>query len=146
MRPSAGFTLLEVVVVVSLLAIVAAVTAPALRNLGPTDPGDIATIEVVRLLRTARATAIDQAAAVTLRLDPIGKAWVLDSDSAGAFRRVAEGRLELPPQTALSTEVRPLAFRFQPNGLAQADSFFVQTPHGARRVAVNPWNGEPDAR
>ena len=145
-RRLAGFTLLEVVVVITLLAVVAAVTVPALRTMEPRDDLDRATRDVVRLLRAARSTALDRGSGVTLLLDPGRAAWWIDRDSAGMAVRVAEGTFDFPEQVSLSGQTERLVFRFEPTGRTDADSFFVRSSNGSARIRVDPWNGEPDVR
>lgn len=141
-----GFTLIEVVVVITLLAIVAAVTVPALGRLEPADDRDRAVRDLMRLLRSARATALDRGSATTLLLDPGRQAWWLDLDSAGTTIRVIEGSLSFPEGVKVSGDQPRLAFRFYANGRSMADSFFVSSRAGGARIRVDPWNGEPDAQ
>lgn len=164
-----GFTLLEVIVVLAILAVVAAATAPALR-LGQGEPTglDAATRRLTELFRMARDSAVQGAAPVTVVLDPaLGVYWMeierpgtladqaFEMDRVGG-RRLAQRPLaqrlapvglavpiplELPPGVRIEHDSR-LRFVFRVNGSVFGDSVVVRRALEQRVVHLNPWTGD----
>ena len=141
-RLAAGFTLIEVVVVLVLLGIVAGVTVPALRDWAPQDALSVASDQVVRVLRSARAEALHRGVETRLMIDPDQGGYRLEIDSTGAPPVVHEGRFRLPEGTQLrGNSVRAL-YRFTATGMARGDSLWLSSQEGSRLVIVDSWTGE----
>ncbi len=135
-RPEAGFSLLELLVVLTLLGLMAAVVAPSLASLDApvaTTSAD----EVVRLFADARRLAVTEARTVDLRIDlQHGKYRVDDSNGptttgvlrAGGSLRVSDG-----------AEVG--GWRFTPDGRVMGPALFVMGEK-PRAVRFDPGTGE----
>jgi general secretion pathway protein H len=143
MRPrssrTAGFTLAEIVVVLSIVALSAAVAAPALIDLSRADPETASADAVQELLGRARATALRYGSPVVVTLDlESGRYWVELEDGREA-RLLATDRIEL--NRARLVGVGPRArFRFEPWGGASGDDLEVRLTRTIR-VSVNRWTG-----
>lgn len=132
-----GFTLVEILVVLVILAITAGVTAPAFVRLTEEDETTKAGRELVWLLESARRTAVEQGQSVSTIVDPAtGSYWVwMGSDSVRA------GQLALESGASLLSNKDRLSWRFDARGTAHGDSVFVRTPSGGALVGVQPWTG-----
>lgn len=97
---SKGYTLVELIVVLVLLAMAAMLVAPAVLH---RDGAGV----LASLIGQARATAIARAEAVALRIERSG-AWRLDGLASSEAGAIALGRLPSPPATALTLIFSPL--------------------------------------
>ncbi len=97
-HPAAGFTLIELVVVLALMSLVLAVVLP---NLGPnTEVVELraAASELRALLRATRSAAIAANRDLVLAIDPAGRGYALDgAPRAFASAGFAEHRLHVEP-------------------------------------------------
>lgn len=142
MKARAGFTLVEMVVVMLLLAIVGAVVIPGFFRSGTVSPMAKATQPLVQLLKFGQNTAVENNTPVTVYLDPVTlryNVWARDIDTV-----LSEGVLEIPMSVRLTTESQRAVFTFAPTGDAFADSVLVSTGTGTVMVQVNPWSGDID--
>jgi type II secretion system protein H len=101
-HPAAGFTLIELVVVLALLSLVLAVVLP---NLGPnTEIVELraAANELRALLRSTRSAAIAENRDLVVAIDPSGRGYALDG-TPRAFRTAGfvEQRLHVEPAARL---------------------------------------------
>jgi len=161
-----GFTLLELIVVLAILAVVAAATVPALR-LGEGEEAelDAATRKLTVLFRAARDSAVQNAAPVTVVLDPAYGVYWLDVERPSALssepvevrrpgdrtllRRAAAPQpvvavptpLELPAGVRIEADSR-LRFVFRVNGSVFGDSVVLRRAMEWRVVHLNPWTGD----
>ena len=143
---TAGFTLIEVVVVLVLLGVVAGVTVPAFRNTALGGPRAEVTGEVLRLLEGARSTALDRATVIRLTLDPRTGSYRIEADSAGYRVSIREGRLSLPAGVTLEGGADWLAARYTPTGTAVTDTIAIVGTGGTTRISVDRWTGVPRAQ
>lgn len=161
-----GFSLLELIVVMAILAVVAAATAPALR-LGSSEEAalDAATRRLSTIFRMARDSAVQGAAPVTVVLDPAYGVYWLEVEQpstfvshAGEVRRFGDRTvvqraiapqpmaivptpLELPAGVRIESPSR-LHFVFRVNGSVFGDSVMVRNSTELRIVHLNPWTGD----
>ena len=166
LRKDRGFTLMEVIVTLVVLAIAAAAAIPAF--LGATRVGEmdraVGAFEAV--FRLARDSAVLTARPVLVTVDSAtGAVWMetarataLDGSAAtagdgigGSFRRMgiasasAPGRrldLELPGGVEVITTGARAAFRFAPTGAVDADTFGLRDATGrVRPLVLDRWSG-----
>lgn len=143
-RRIAGFTLIETVVSLTLMGIVAAVTVPAMLEANRADAKGQGVRQVVRLLRSTRATALDRAVTVALTIDPATQRYWIQQQGVGDTSAAIAGKLQLPTDIRLSTESTRLSFRFRRDGVTDAGAITLLTPTGSVTVRLDPWTGEPD--
>ncbi|HVE27996.1 MAG TPA: prepilin-type N-terminal cleavage/methylation domain-containing protein, partial [Sporichthya sp.] len=73
----AGFTLLELILVMAIIAIIVAMASPMLRGFGEARRADNCAAEIVALSDWARTQAITRGAAFRLNLDPNSRTYWL---------------------------------------------------------------------
>lgn len=141
-----GFTLIEVVVVLTILGILAAVTIPTFRDFGRTDPLPEGASQILGLLRSARQAAIERTQDVQVILDPAKQAYWVETVNDSAPAMLAQGRFALPPSVSIVGSNPRLRMRFSRSGSADGDSIALTSSDGSAVVGINRWTGEPYAR
>ncbi len=143
MRTRPGFTLVELAVVLAILGVMAAAAVPALGVWLDREPTPAEAL--AKLLRDARAHALETARPVTVTLNPGSGAWLLETEEGPA----RHGRLALG-DAEVSSHRGPdnprVVVRFAPTGGADSDPILVQQGRegSMRRVVIraNRWTGE----
>lgn len=138
----AGFTLVEVIIVLAILGIIGAVTAPSLARLGRQDELTTSAGEVVRVLRSARMAALERAIPVSAIIEPAGRKYLVKTESDDGQLILAEGIMSLPPGVSLASDRPRVRFAFSRLGSANLDSLIVTGSGGAVVVGVERWSGE----
>lgn len=143
-RRGAGFTLIEVIVVVTLLAIVAAIAAPSFRSFIGTMNSKSAAFDLINDLTVARSEAIKRNGNTTLV--PVAGDWAKGWQVRDAGGTVLRERPALT--SALSVSGAAVAgVQFRPNGRLSADiddgnqSWSISSTIGgvtARCVVITP--------
>jgi len=137
-----GFTLMELMVVLAMLAIAAAVAAPALRPPRERSAGAAAD-SLLHVLARARAGAAARGTLVRVEVRAGDGAWVVagaagdggeDTLAAGELPLPADGRLLAGPAGAARVS-------FEPAGRARAGHMAVTDPGGRIEIVVDPWSG-----
>ncbi len=141
-----GFTLMELMIALAVVAIVSVAVAPAMARWAEQDEMDLATRDLRALLRDARMAAVEQGRPVSVILEPeSGRYWVsVGRESEGV--RVIRGTMPIQPGVRLSAADRRLQFRFDPHGPAYGDSVLVRVANRSALVHVDPWTGDVRAR
>jgi general secretion pathway protein H len=140
-RARGGFTLVEMVVVLLILAVATAVTVPALRQPPVEDDFTIALKQVDDMFRFARDSAVRGRVPVTIAIDSVtGNVWLLADDDQSSGLTEAEP-LDLPRGVSIQLTKSRARFRFMPSGAAFADSLTVLTNGASRLISVDPWTG-----
>lgn len=152
-----GFTLVEVLLVLALMALVGAVLLPVAGTLfadpGGDDPEDL----LAGVLQEARRTAVLSGRPVALRFDAPGRrfVWTGDGTDAPQGERAAGGvrQVDFLPATRGATGLvrgqlvetgRPAVMDFFPDGTCTAVRLRMQPVAGAARtVAIDPWTCAP---
>jgi len=133
-----GFTLVEVLVVLVILGITAATVVPALARATEDDDLSRATRDVERVLVTARRTALERAAPVTVTVVPeSGRYWVHRMDGTA----LDSGTVALDGGLRMVSSTRRPRFQFNPLGTADGDSLLLLGAGGARALAIDRWTG-----
>jgi len=98
----AGFTLLELVLVMVVICTVLAMAAPSLRGFFASRQTDDAAARIVALTRLARSLAVTEGRVYRLNLDCEAGTYWLTAQQEGAFRRLSTefGRVFLLPEGA----------------------------------------------
>jgi prepilin-type N-terminal cleavage/methylation domain-containing protein len=157
---SAGFTLVEVVVVLVILSITAVIAVPAFRSAGERSDLDLATERVELLLRIARDSAVKTAMPVTLVVDSATSlVWITTPTSIGmagdASTLMSAGvtaaaptgpgaSIDLPRGVRMEIASARARFTFQPSGQAFPDSIYLRSGATTRLVTLNPWTGHAE--
>jgi prepilin-type N-terminal cleavage/methylation domain-containing protein len=141
-----AFTLAELIVTLAIIAVAAAVTVPAIAQLGRQTQTAPTARAVLDLLHSARASALEKSATVTLVIDPATAHWWAAAFTNGESRALGEGRLSLEEGASITANVPRARWSFSPNGTASGDTVVAHERDGsARPIAVEPWNGEAHA-
>jgi len=136
----AGFTLLEMAIVLAVMAIASLLVAPALARFGTESPPR-SEDRLLTLLADARKAAITHGAQATLRLDPTSGAYRADTTTTMGTGVLGEGVLDLAMEERLVTPLPRLTFVFKPTGAAFADTVVVRGTTSSVLVGVDPWSG-----
>ncbi len=147
MNARRGFTLLELLVVLVLLAITAAAAVPAFLDGGTDAPEKrLATALADALVHTRDAARTSGAAAELVLAPSDGRYWVTQRDSASAGVLPMSAGVVIAPSNAGDATPRAgstdrVTLRFDPTGPASPAEITVR---GARSltVRVEPWTGE----
>jgi prepilin-type N-terminal cleavage/methylation domain-containing protein len=119
-RPAAGYTLLEIAVVLFLIGMAAAFAAPMLLRVNPGRSG------FEELIATGREAAIRRGEVLYLRMSTSGQ-WSLEAANAPTTEPLASGHIE-----AVGA---PLTLMFQPNGSCMFD---VATVSRGTAIRLDP--------
>ena len=138
----AGFTLVEVIIVLAIMGIIGAVTAPSLVRLGRQDELTASAGEVARVLRSARMAALERAVPVSVIIEPAARKYLVKTEADDGQLTLAEGTMALPPGVTLLSERPRVRFAFTRLGSAAPESLMVTGGGGAAVVGVERWSGE----
>lgn len=166
-RGPAGFTLIEMVTVLLILASATALALPAFLRLAKEDDLTAAARTVQRLMRVARDSAIHGGVAVTVVIDSVtGYVWLdrapplgddlmsdlplanrsADLPSAFAARDSSVESfgtiLPLPASVQLTVPSARARFTFAPDGQAFAEHVELRSTLGVRTIHIEPWTGD----
>ncbi len=140
MARDAGFTLVETVAVISIIAMVAALTLPRLPHATTRPRLEAYALEVAALLKADRVAAVRRHARVDTRLSASHRTVI---SGAGL------GTLQLPPYVAFDAIVTQTcegrsnndAIGFLPNGMSCGGTVALARPGAAFHVRVNWFTG-----
>jgi len=103
----AGFTLLELILVMVIISTILAMAAPSLRGFFSSRKAHDAAANILSLIRFARSQAITEGHTYRLNFDSVKGVYWLTSDAEGAFDKLSIefGReFDLPEDTAITIE------------------------------------------
>jgi prepilin-type N-terminal cleavage/methylation domain-containing protein len=135
----AGFSLIELIVVLFIMAVCTAVALPAFVDRGPRDPAYAAAEELSMVIRSASHRSSQLQRQVNLVID--GSRYALRSIARDARMDLVEGTLALPA----GVRIEPAgvhAFTFLPGGGAWGDSVVIRSDTTRLLVRVSVI-GEP---
>jgi prepilin-type N-terminal cleavage/methylation domain-containing protein len=138
--PQPGFTLIELICVMLIIAIMAALIAPSFTKFGASRGLDNAGRRVVALAQYARAQAISQAKTYRLNFDESsGKFWLtVDDDGSGVFTPPANDwgqSFSMPPGVSIKLEqslTPPPSYFLNVPATVQQTQTTVPQPNGGR--------------
>ena len=139
-RTRRGFTLLELLVVLVLLAITAAAAVPAFLGDAARSPEQRIAVAIAERLIAVRDAARESGVAATLVLSPTdGRYWIAARDSATSGVLPIAGGVTIAGEGAAG--VARIELRFEPTGPTTATAIAV---HGSRTITVRTqaWTGE----
>ncbi|WP_024516251.1 GspH/FimT family pseudopilin [Bradyrhizobium sp. Tv2a-2] len=137
LRSSSGFTLLELLVVLGIIAVVLATMMMARPNVSGTQLNTTAR-SVAGILRLARAHAIERNAETLVVVDPVVAAIGLP----GAMRSLPRGISIDVTAAASETAGGRAGLRFYPDGQSSGGTILLRRDGRAARVEVNWLTGE----
>jgi Tfp pilus assembly protein FimT len=123
-----------------IMAIAATLAAPAFVSFGA-DKNQTSADILMKLLRDARALAIERAVVTTVIVDPKTGHYRVDTTSSFGTGRVAEDTLRFGASEGLETDLPRLRYVFRPTGAAFADSVIIRGSDSTRLVIVDTWSG-----
>lgn len=141
-----GFTLIEVIVVLAIMAVVSAAALPAMRGPGPEGAVVATATAVAQVLRAAQRAALERAVPVTVSIVPAARTYLVETETGDAPMILAQGVLDLAPGVRLAGQRPRIRFVFGRLGLADPDSVGVVDDHGSAVVGVDRWTGEVSVR
>jgi prepilin-type N-terminal cleavage/methylation domain-containing protein len=136
----AGFSLIEVVVVLGILAIAALMVVPPLRDANDDSPLESSSREVRAVIDGARRLAIRQGRPVSLTLQPAtARYWVDVGSGDSAWSDI----MVLPSEMRLTSPALYIHYWFPPTGEVHSDGSPVLTGRGFEAsIQVNRWSGD----
>jgi type IV fimbrial biogenesis protein FimT len=119
-RSSQGFTLIEVMTVVAMIAIVSAIAAPSFRSFIGTMNSKSAAFDLISDLSVARSEAIKLNRNTTLA--PVSGDWVNGWRVTDANNNVLRERAALSSSLSISGDATAAGVTFRPNGRLADDT------------------------
>jgi type II secretion system protein H len=136
-----GFTLIEMIVVLIVIAVIAGLTAPAMMRMTGTVADESDAAPLTALLRNARRQAIESGAVVTILLDPENARYRADTASPRGAGMLREGELTLESGVTLESDSLRVRFSFRPDGSVFGDTLTVRGRWTTSRISVDRWTG-----
>ncbi len=142
-RRSVGFTLIEMLVVLAVVAILATVAVPGMGNILATSQVNSAQEDMMQMLRKARSLALGRGATATVVISSADKNAVLSLADGSVVNGTATSETVSFPAVSVNADA---SFQFKPNGSASrtvgagavvlsSASYSSATP--ARSIAVS---------
>lgn len=137
-RTRPAFTLLELVLVMTILAVLLAMVAPSMSGFGAGRDADYAAAQVVTLLRWAREQAIAEGRVYRINYNASARTYWVTAQAGGTFEAVPEdfGREYLLPDNVA------MAWDAPQNGGAYVIDFFPSGRAQPVRIRVTARNGQ----
>ena len=140
-----GFTLLEMLIVIVIVAIVSAVTVPAFRAT-PDDEITASAKSLTTLMQRSRQTAVERGETVSLVVDADNaRYWATIVNPGSPDSVVSYGTLELASGATLSADAARTRYVFAPTGSATGSPIVVRLESRAAVVTLDQWTGDAHA-
>ena len=136
-----GFTLIEMIVVLIVIAVIAGLTAPAMMRAvsASEDTSDAAAL--VALFRGARREAIERGTTVTVVLDPAEARYRADTSGPRGAGLLKEDAIALGDGVSLESDSLRVRFTFRPDGSVFGDTLTVRGQWESSRISIDRWTG-----
>jgi type II secretion system protein H len=142
---SRGFTLIEMLIVIVILAIVSAVTVPALRS-GPDDAMTSSAKVLTTLMQRSRQTAVERGQTLSLVVDAENaRYWATIVSPGNPDSVVSYGPIELAAGATLSADEARSRYVFAPSGAATGSPIVVRLDSRAAVITLDQWTGDAHA-
>ena len=143
----AGTSLLEMLVVLTILGVIAGAVAPAIRRSVTETKAETVRRQITMLVDRARITAIRRGAATVLTLDPLREKYWMVRNATTGDSIIAGGELGLPDGVRLESPAPRPSLRFAPSGqLVVTDAIVVRASDGAIVLSSIQWRGSGFSR
>lgn len=129
-----GFSLVELMVVVALLAIFAAVAVPSFRTLIESSRVQSGASTLFRLLQSSRADAVNTRQTLTLCPSTGNLQWVVVRASTCGSNATVGQRLDLPSSLSVSSSVSNLSFK--PDGTAATANLGISSSGTSKAFSI----------
>jgi prepilin-type N-terminal cleavage/methylation domain-containing protein len=139
-RSRRGFTLMEMIICMAIMAIASSLVVPALVDLGRTPQRRTADA-LLSVLNASRKVAINHNVTVTVVLDPKSGDYRVDSTGYFGSGMVIQSQIDLLGMESMSTEAPRLNYTFHANGAALGDTVRIRGMDSSVVVHVDPWSG-----
>ena len=136
-----GFTLIEMIVVLIVIAVTAGLIAPAMMRMSGVSTDDSESAPLAALLRSARRQALEGGSVVTVIIDPKEARYRADTTGPRGAGLLGEGELAFEPGVSLESDSLRVRFTFRPDGSVFGDTLMVHGSMGSSRVSVDRWTG-----
>ena len=136
-----GFTLVELMVVLAILAMMSTVAIPAFTQLAEPNDLERAATEVRRLLERARLTALARGTRATVVIDPAGPRYRLTISRGASPDSAVEALLAVPTGVVIGGAARRAQVTFDGQGRSFGDPIVLIAEGRAMTVAADPWTG-----
>jgi type II secretion system protein H len=140
-----GFTLVEMLIVIVILAIVSAVTVPALLST-PDDELTTSANALTTLMQRSRQTAVERGQSVTLVVDAENtRYWATIERTGVPDSVVSYGPVELVSGATLTSDEPRSRYVFASSGAASGGPLTVRLDSRAAVITLNKWTGDAHA-
>jgi type II secretion system protein H len=136
-----GFTLIEMIVVLIVIAITAGLIAPAMMRMAGASTDDTESAPLSALLRAARRQALEGGTVVAVLIDPKEARYRADTSGPRGAGLLSEGELTLESGVSLESDSLRVRFTFRPDGSVFGDTLTVRGRWTSFRVSVDRWTG-----
>ena len=137
---TAGFSLLETLVVLAIVAMVVAVAGPAMRDPSGRRALDAATVEIASLLRAARAEAVLSGSETHVSVNIADRRVMTSWDDATVLLPDGVALQVTSARQALLTSGAP-SIRFFPDGSATGGEILLDAPGAHGRISIEWLSG-----
>ncbi len=140
-RSHRGFTLMEMIICMAIMAIASSLVVPALVDLGRTPQQRRTADALLSVLNASRKIAIAHNVTVTVVLDPKSGDYRVDSTGYFGAGMVIQSQIDLLGMETMSTDAPRLNYTFHPTGAAMGDTVRIRGMDSSVVVQVDPWSG-----
>ncbi|MGD0721384.1 MAG: GspH/FimT family pseudopilin [Roseiarcus sp.] len=135
-----GFTLLELLVVVAILALIATIAIPLLKSPSKTRRLEVLSRTLVAQLRRARALAVGENQAVDFTIDVNRRIYRSGVSGAGALPMDVAIELVIADPQRQNAAIG--GFRFYPSGQSSGGDIVLREKNSVARISISWLTGE----